>query len=149
PCFVLLEAAFEKASDGLPTIVKTFKKALEFVPTVEGFEDLHFGLSSLESNAKDATFVAATPSEKGEDFKTAFWIFSRVDGRFTQPKLLRDSTGKALVVTHKVEGIVFESEDTLLAICDDDRALTTLDTPKGPATRKPNEAAYFRIKLSY
>jgi hypothetical protein len=148
PCFVLLEAAIEKDKGGKPTISTKFTKSLEFTPKVPGFENLQFGLTSLESDKNNKIFIAAAASEKDGVFTSTFWLFSRADGRFSQPALLHDLKGKPLVILHKVEGVAFESNDTILAICDDDRELTSITTPAGTLTRKPHEAAYFRIRIN-
>jgi hypothetical protein len=148
PCFVLLEASIEKGSDQLPTISRSFTKSLEFSPKVPGLEDLQFGLTSLESDEDNKVFIASTASENNGVFKSVFWIFSRTDGRFSQPRLIYNLKGEPLVLTHKVEGLVFDSNNTFLAICDDDRELTTVATSGSTLSRKPNEAAYFHIKIS-
>jgi hypothetical protein len=149
-CFILLETTINGGTTNGVTVDSNFRRLLDFQPVIPEMPGIKLGLSALEYDPDLQVFVAMTSREQGESLGACLWVFTALDlANCKSPRLVRDTSGKPLFLTHKGEGLVSLGEHKFLIICDEDQFLKPVQTNQGVRTREPQEAPFYTIRIDF
>lgn len=148
--FTIVTTTFIQSSSGI-VINPDWGKVFEFDPSKDSRINKPLGLSSLEYHEATNSIIALTTYEsEAEAFESYIWMLpldKRLSNR-TKPVLVLDAAGKPLKIPHKAEGLAPLDKNTLFIVCDEDRALSKIQSRDGgELIREPHQGVYAIVKI--